>query len=87
MAGSTAIDAEHQVPPAGVNIDNTVTSDTSQNARLSTGGMTERLVSYSQKFMSSIGYVYWFHTTAFALQLIGGNLCMLLFLCVNIIGD
>ena len=54
MAGSTAIDAEYQVPPAGVNIDNTVTSNTS---RLSTGGMTERLVSYSQKLMSSIGYV------------------------------
>ncbi|OJA08879.1 hypothetical protein AZE42_01730 [Rhizopogon vesiculosus] len=55
VEGSTVIDAEVQVPPAGTGVNIITTSDTSRNVRLSTGGMAERLVSYSQKLMSSIG--------------------------------
>ncbi|OAX41002.1 hypothetical protein K503DRAFT_768061 [Rhizopogon vinicolor AM-OR11-026] len=55
VEGSMLIDAEVQVPPAGTGVNNIMTSDTSRNVRLSTGGMAERLVSYSQIFMSSIG--------------------------------
>lgn len=40
-----------------MDVDITVTSDTIKDVRLSTGGMADRLVSYSQKLMSSIGYV------------------------------
>lgn len=39
-----------------MDVDIIMTSDTSRNMRQSTG-MGERLVSYSQKLMSSIGYV------------------------------
>lgn len=51
---NVTIDAEFQVPPAGMSGDNHMVSNTSQGV---TGRVAERLVSYSQKLMSSIRYV------------------------------
>ncbi|KAG0706662.1 hypothetical protein DFH29DRAFT_136307 [Suillus ampliporus] len=51
-SGSMEIDTEIQVPPAGMSADTSMTSNTSQNMG---GRVADRLVSYSQKFMSSIG--------------------------------
>lgn len=48
---NVAIDAEFQVPPAGMSGDNHMVSNASQGV---TGRVAERFVSYSQKLMSSI---------------------------------
>ncbi|KIJ66572.1 hypothetical protein HYDPIDRAFT_26908 [Hydnomerulius pinastri MD-312] len=53
---SMVIDTEELlVPPATMNDDISMTADNTQITRSSTGGVAERLVSYSQKLISSIG--------------------------------
>lgn len=55
---SIAIDTEEELlPPACISGDINFKSENTQITRPSTGGMAERLVSYSQKLISSIGYV------------------------------
>ncbi|KAH7923783.1 hypothetical protein BV22DRAFT_1130357 [Leucogyrophana mollusca] len=49
------IAAEDIVPPVNVVADTSFGSDANQSTRLSTGGVAERLVLYSQKLISSIG--------------------------------
>jgi hypothetical protein len=73
-AGNMAMDTEFKVPPAGMSDGDHMVLNTSQSV---TGRVAERLVSYSQKLMSSIRYVRDMHFTAFAPELISCTLRVL----------
>lgn len=55
---SIAIDTvQDLVPPASMSGDTVANSENTQMTHPGAGGMAERLVSYSQKIITSIGYV------------------------------